>query len=206
MALQVSLLIIEPQLLEKIFEPFFTTKEQGRGTGLGLASVYGTVQQHGGAKTVQSEVGTGTTFIINLPLKDGVCSSVEDAPDIFKGSEKILVIDDEPVMRFTAKEILEELGYQVSIAEDGREGLQVFLGNNCEFDLVLLDMVMPNMNGRDCFREMKKRKADVRVVLSSGYSEDEDLKKMQDYGLAGFVRKPYHRTTLSKVVHDALKQ
>jgi CheY-like chemotaxis protein len=109
-------------------------------------------------------------------------------------------------MRLTAKAILEELGYEVIVARDGQEGLQIYLQENSDFDLVVLDMVMPVMNGRDCFEAMKKHNPDVLVVLSSGFSKKEDLRGMEEHGLVGFIRKPYLSSTLSQTIYDALQQ
>jgi PAS domain S-box-containing protein len=197
---------ILPEHLGKIFEPFFTTKTQGQGTGLGLASVYGTIQQHGGAIKVYSEVGAGTTFHLLLPLADKTATQQAAIPHLYKGKGHILVVDDEEVMRLTAEAILQELGYDVTVASDGHEGLEKYKQQGAVYDLVLLDMVMPVMNGRDCFEAMKKLNPHVRVVLSSGFSREEDLQEMKANGLLGLVRKPYRSTTLSKAIHDALMQ
>jgi PAS domain S-box-containing protein len=198
---------IESEYIGRIFEPFFTTKEQGKGTGLGLASVYGSIQQHGGAITVySSKAGTGTTFHVLLPLADTESTRQLVPPILQKGSGRVLVVDDEEVMRLTAKAILEELGYEVIVARDGQEGLQIYLEEHSAFDLVLLDMVMPVMNGRDCFEAMRKHNPNVLVVLSSGFSKEEDLREMKEHGLVGFVRKPYLSSTLSQTIHNALQQ
>lgn len=197
---------IAPEHMGKIFEPFFTTKEQGQGTGLGLASVYGTIQQYGGAITVSSEATTGTTFNVLLPLVDAEPTKEIIPQTLQRGSARILVVDDEEMMRRTAKAILEKLGYEVRVARDGQEGLQIYLQENSAFDLVLLDMVMPVMNGRDCFEAMREHNPNVLVVLSSGLVEEEDLKEMKQHGLVGFVRKPYLSSTLSQTIHEALKQ
>ncbi|WP_167496595.1 response regulator [Desulfopila sp. IMCC35006] len=195
---------IAPEHLGRIFEPFFTTKEKGQGTGLGLASAYGAIQQHGGAITVHSRAGTGTTFRVFFPLADAESAQQIATPILQKGRGRILVVDDEEVMRLTAKAILEELGYEVIVARNGQEGLQVYLQENAAFDLVLLDMAMPVMNGRDCFEAMRKYNPDVLVVLSSGFSKAEDLREMKDLGLVGLVRKPYSSSKLSQTIHAAL--
>jgi PAS domain S-box-containing protein len=197
---------IAPEHMGKIFEPFFTTKEQGQGTGLGLASVYGTIQQHGGAITVHSKRGTGTTFHVFLPLADAKARAQRVTPILQRGSGRILVVDDEEVMRLTAKAILEDLGYEVTVAGNGQEGLQLYLQEKSDFDLVLLDMIMPVMDGRDCFEAMRKHNPDALVVLSSGFSKEEDIQEMKAHGLAGFVRKPYRSSTLSQVINGALQQ
>jgi CheY-like chemotaxis protein len=196
---------IKPDNLSRIFEPFFTTKAQGKGTGLGLAAVLGTVEQHAGAITVYSEVGIGTSFHVILPLSPDIkVTHFTPTPKKLKGTGTVLIIDDEAVMRVTASSILESLGYSVIVAEDGREGLEIFSERYKDIDVVLLDMIMPEMNGRDCFIKMKETDPDVRVILSSGFSREQDVKDMRENGLLGFIHKPYRIATLSKVIHDAL--
>lgn len=190
--------------LERIFEPFFTTKQHGAGTGLGLAAVFGTVQVHHGAVSVASEVGVGTTFHVLLPLSEIASVTTRTVQEATHGSGLILVIDDEDVIRATATAILQNLGYDVMLAENGRRGLELFRQHWQEIDLVLLDMVMPEMNGRDCFFKMKEISADVRVVLSSGFAKHTELANLRTAGLAGFIRKPYRSTELSRIVSAAL--
>ncbi len=195
---------ISPENIQRIFEPFFTTKPQGSGTGLGLSEVLGTVQAHQGEITVSSKPGEGTVFHVFLPLSDLTAASKTPAPKILPGTGKILVIDDEGVMRVTATAILSELGYQVLAAENGQVGLDMFRDKHKEIDLVLLDMVMPEMNGRDCFFAMRQIDTDVRVIVSSGFAQSEELADMRDNQLLGFVRKPYRAAVLSRVVAAAL--
>lgn len=195
---------IPPENLERIFEPFFTTKEQGRGTGLGLASVFGTVQTHNGAVTAYSEVGRGSSFSVLLPLSDAQPVPVDSTAQVKSGRGTILIVDDEGVMRATAAAILEDLGYQVLLAENGRHGIEVFRNQYKAVDLVLLDMIMPEMNGRDCFVEMKKIDPGARIVLSSGFTQNDDLTELRAAGLAGFIRKPYRSTTLSRTIAAVL--
>lgn len=197
---------IEPADLHRIFEPFFTTKGQGKGTGLGLASVFGTVQQHGGCVTVSSTINVGTSFYLFFPLAIGEVPALPSSTHTIKGSGRILVVDDEPIMRVTAQAILEDLGYDVILAEDGQAGLDKFKQDPTGIDLVILDMIMPELNGRDCFLAMIDIAPDVRAVLSSGFSREEDIEEMQLKGLCNFIRKPYRSSTLSQVVHKALKQ
>lgn len=196
---------IAPELLTRIFEPFFTTKRQGEGTGLGLAAVYGTIQQHNGAINVYSEIGRGTCFHVLLPLSDFTENSAYQTEEIITGSGRILVVDDEEVMRDAAVSILEEIGYEVIAVENGAEALEVFKRELGSIDLVLLDMVMPVMNGRDCFKELKSISPDVRVVLASGFSRDEDVEAMESMGLSGFIYKPYRSVALSRLVSEVLR-
>ena len=196
---------ISPENLQKIFDPFFTTKDQGEGTGLGLASVYGTVQHHNGAITVYSEVGTGTVFNIFFPLAREHMSDVKSREiDIKKGEGLILVVDDEETMRITAKAILEDLGYNVLLAENGEEALKMYNHALTSIDLVLLDMIMPQMNGRECFNALRELDPEARVIISSGFTRDEDLSALKESGLKGFIKKPYRTAPLSQIVHKAL--
>ncbi len=195
---------IQPELLDKIFDPFFTTKEQGKGTGLGLASAYGAVRQHHGTLTVYSEVERGTTFHILLPLATDGTVVKKAVQTMQRGSGRILVVDDEEVMRVTAKAILEGLGYEIILAENGKQAVDIFEQEAGAIDLVLLDMVMPVMNGRDCFAALQKHDPDVAVLLSSGFTREEDLKELKLMGLKGFIRKPYRSASLSQAVHEML--
>ena len=195
---------IPMEKLPRIFEPFFTTKEEGAGTGLGLSTVYGTVQQHKGAIDVYSEVGEGTVFKILIPLsfREGNVAKVE--VEVPHGTGCILIVDDEEIMRFTAKEILEQHGYTVILAENGKEAVELFCKNESMIDLVMLDMIMPLMNGRDCFKQLKRIDPHVKVVLSSGFSREVDFQEMMQAGLSGFIRKPYLTSVLCSTIHDAL--
>jgi CheY-like chemotaxis protein len=195
---------ISVENIHKIFEPFFTTKEQGKGTGLGLPAVYGTITQHGGSITVHSEVNTGTNFKILLPLNISAKEQKPIRQDTIRGQGNILVVDDEEVMRITAKAILEDLGYSVLLAANGEEALSVFMESGEPVNLVILDMIMPAMNGKDCFFALKKLYPEVRVILSSGFVQDEDLEDMKRSGLKGYINKPYLSEALSQSVYNAL--
>lgn len=195
---------IEKSNLGQIFDPFFTTKSSGKGTGLGLASVLGTLQQHKGAVNVYTELGEGTAFHLFLPLVKQEAFHLNTATELVPGKGRILIVDDEAVMRATAGAILESLGYEILVAEDGRRGLALFEQRWQEIDLVLMDMIMPEMNGRDCFAEMRKIDPSVRVLLSSGFTRVDDLNDLRAAGLMGFIRKPYYSSALSRVVAAAL--
>ena len=195
---------IPPEVLPNIFEPFFTTKEQGKGTGLGLSAVYGTIQQHGGSISAYSEKGEGSCFSILLPNSTGDELTKPIHKEVKRGEGRVLVVDDEPAMRATAQAILEELGYEVELAADGAQGLELYTENSEIFDLVILDMVMPKMNGRDCFFGIKKVNPDAKIILSSGFTLEKDLHDLKENGLTGFVRKPYRAAILSHAVYDAI--
>lgn len=197
---------IEPTNLNKIFEPFFTTKERGKGTGLGLSAVYGTIQQHNGAIMVYSELGRGTVFRIYLPLVDEEEGVVQqDVMElVVPGSGCILVVDDEEMIRVTAKATLVSLGYDVILADNGKTGLERYKNNHQNIDAILLDMVMPEMDGRDCFRGLQKINPDVRVVLASGFSVREDVDEMVVSGLKDVIRKPYSAAEVSQALANAM--
>ncbi|OGV37655.1 MAG: hypothetical protein A2020_14885 [Lentisphaerae bacterium GWF2_45_14] len=190
-----------------IFEPFFTTKQIGQGTGLGLASVYGTVKAHYGAITVYSNLGDGATFNLYLPMAEkppaGEVLIAEDA--IVRGSGCVLLVDDERVIRTTGCELLEGLGYEVLLASNGMEALRVLKDNIDKIDLVILDMVMPEMNGRDCFHEIRKIDPDAKVLISSGFTQFHELNGLFSEGLRGYIRKPFTVSELSKAVDSAMK-
>jgi len=193
---------IPPDVLPHIFEPFFTTKPVGQGTGLGLSTVFGTVSQHGGAITVRSEAGSGTCFEILLPLHAAAPVAVVAAEAAVMQQDRglILVVDDEAILRVTAKEMLEFLGYTVLSAADGREGLELFALHHADIDVVLLDMVMPVLSGRDCFLAMREIRADARIVITSGFLRDDDLTQLQAAGVSGCLRKPYRAKELGELL------
>jgi len=196
---------IFPEHIEKIFEPFFTTKKEGQGTGLGLSAVLGTVQQHKGEITVKSQINQGTVFKILLPLSSE--TQIQDQiekPVNVSGKGKILIVDDEHVIRITAQAILENLGYEIKTAVNGKDALEVIKNSPDNFDLVLLDMIMPEMNGKECFIELKKINPEIKVVLSSGFSREEDIELMRSLGIKGFIRKPFTGSELGIAVKNAI--
>ena len=191
-------------IINRIFEPFFTTKKQGSGTGLGLAAVYGTIQNHHGAITVYSEEEVGTVFQIYLPATTEDADFIQKDEEILRGSGTILVVDDEEIIRVTAKSILEKFGYKVLLAEDGKDAVELFQKQYTEIDLVLMDVIMPKMNGREAFYKMREIDPICKVFISSGFTKDEDISKLKDKGLCGFVRKPYRMSELSKLLKNVL--
>ncbi len=188
-----------PEIMARIFEPFFTTKREGQGTGLGLASVYGAVQDHGGEISVSSEVGVGSTFRIHLPTTAAPLpvKVVEHAP---RGSGTILLIDDEEFVRSTSSTLLRSLGYEVIAAENGRVAVDLFADNPGAVDLIILDMIMPVMGGREAFGKLRAIRSDVPIVISSGFAKAEDLAELQAQGVSGFLDKPFRRTDLAGLV------
>lgn len=197
---------IPPSDLPRIFEPFFTTRENGKGTGLGLSAVYGSVKQHKGDISVSSDLGKGTTFTLTLPASGYPASNTPQIPAAASssGSEHILIVDDEEIMRITAKQILEDAGYKVTAAANGREALSLFTGNSDAYDLVILDMIMPEMNGKDCFNEIRRHSPKIPVILASGFSQGSDIREMEKTGAVSFKSKPFRGQELIKAIQELL--
>jgi PAS domain S-box-containing protein len=198
---------IPDEVRRRIFEPFFTTKGQGKGTGMGLAMVYGIVKNHGGWVAVESAVGRGTTVRIHLPQAQELRATepLGTSSSVRPGTGRILVVDDEEIVRSVAEEFLRHLGYEVVTAADGLEAVEYYEKHGRTIDAVLLDMVMPRMGGRDCFRALRGLNPDVRAVLSTGYGPDVVAQEMLDEGLRGFVAKPYRLEQLADAVARALR-
>lgn len=197
---------MEPRVMAKIFDPFFTTKGKGKGTGLGLAMVYNIVQQHGGFLDVYSEIGKGSTFRVYLPVWDVAPVAVEvDNDEPTRGQGLVLVVDDEEMIRLTAKEILQLCGYTVLLAEDGVEAVEVFRQHQREITAVLLDMVMPRMSGRETYLALRQIEPQVKVLLSSGFRQDERVEEVLGLGIRGFVQKPYALQELAAAIHQVIE-
>jgi len=189
----------------RVFEPFFTTKLPGQGTGLGLSMAYGAVQDHGGAIHVYSEVGVGTAFHIYLPLSTALTLPNEPQALAVSGSGTILLVDDEEMIRVMTHAMLTQLGYTVLTAANGEEAVASFRTTHETLGLVILDMIMPVMSGRQAFSLMQAVDPGVPILLSSGFSKEEDLAEMTRAGLAGFLRKPYRINDLSLAVAQFLR-
>ena len=189
----------------KIFEPFFTTKEMGRGTGLGLASAYGIIKNHGGFINVYSEKGHGTAFNIYLPAsEEEIIEEKKAAVDTLRGTETVLFVDDEEMIIEVASEVLENLGYNVLTARSGKEACEIYEKNKEQIDIVLLDMIMPDMSGSDTYDRMKKIDPDIKVLLSSGYSINGQATEIMDRGCNGFIQKPFKMKELSQKLREIL--
>ncbi len=192
---------------QRIFEPFFTTKETGKGTGLGLSIIYGIVKQHNGHIGVYSEPGQGTTFRILLPLmpEDGAVQDGETCQELLQGgNETILVVDDEASIREYLQLFLTTLGYRVLLAQDGREAIQVFLKKGQDVDLVLMDVIMPNINGKEAARELRKMKTGIKIIFTSGYPYDLIKERNLQDDNAQLLMKPVSPTDLGKRIRIAL--
>ncbi len=198
---------IAPEIRTRIFEPFFTTKSAGKGTGLGLAMVFGIIKQHQGWIDCYSEVGTGTRFDIYLP-RHGSAGEVGPTPllpaqPVRGGTETILLADDEPMIRALGRTILQRYGYQVILAEDGLEAVELYERHGGEIGLVVLDLTMPRLSGHDALPRLLRLNPAVRVVFASGYSA-EHLTPIHHAQIAGFISKPFRPEKLAQIVREAL--
>jgi polar amino acid transport system substrate-binding protein len=194
---------------ERIFEPFFTTKGTGKGTGLGLATVYGIVKQHGGFILVESEPNKGSAFHVFLPVSENVTSAVNQPPlvqdlPVRGGTETILIAEDHEGVREMARATLEAQGYQILIAHDGEEAVELFSARRDSVALVLLDVIMPRRSGPEAYGAIQEMKPGVPVVFATGYSnETAALNEMVQRGVA-VLRKPYSPGALCRRIREAL--
>ena len=190
---------------ERIFDPFFTTKEMGRGTGLGLASVYGIIKNHRGFINVYSEKDNGSIFNIYLPasLKE-VIEEEKLSGDTLMGFETVLFVDDEDMIIEVAEQLLTRLGYRVLTARSGKEAIKTYMENGQQIDIVILDMIMPEMGGGNTYDGLKMLNPKVKVLLSSGYSIDGQATEILDRGCNGFIQKPFKMKEFSQKLRDIL--
>ncbi len=191
---------------QRVFDPFFTTKEKSRGTGLGLASAYGIIKNHGGLITVYSEVGHGTTFAIYVPLSDRAVAHEAPAQlEMTTGSETILLVDDEAMIIEVGQAMLEKLGYHVITCDSGHDAVETVRSKGSRIDLVLLDMIMPGMDGGKTFDRIRELQPSMPVVLSSGYAINGRATQIMRRGCNGFIQKPFHLTELSEKIRQVLE-
>ncbi len=196
---------MDQKIQQRIFEPFFTTKEVGQGTGLGLASAYGIIKNHGGFITCYSEVGVGSTFNIYLPAhakKD--TQSVKVVEEAVGGTETILLIDDEKMIIEVGRRMIESLGYAVVAAGKGDEALTLYRKRHDHIDLIILDMIMPYMGGKEVFNRIKEINPKAKVLLSSGYSLNGQAQEIMAQGCNGFIQKPFDTVELSRKIREIL--
>jgi CheY-like chemotaxis protein len=190
---------------EKIFDPFFTTNRMGRGSGLGLASVYGIIKNHGGFIDVYSKKGTGTTFKIHLPVSEKEPVKEKNGYEkVLRGKETILFVDDEDMIIQVGRNMIESLGYEVLIAENGKEAVEIYEKNVEKIDMVMLDIIMPVMDGTETYDKLKKINPDIKVLLSSGYGINGQATEILNRGCNGFIQKPFNMRALSKKIRYIL--
>lgn len=195
---------------QRIFDPFFTTKGESGGTGLGLAMAYGVVNEFNGHIEVESKPGIGTTFNFYLPLSKGhpEVKERQDRDKPFEASkgkgETILLVDDESIIRELGRDVLEQLGYNVFVAEDGLAALHLYEKHRDKIDLVILDLIMPNLGGKEAFERLRQINPKVKVIISTGYAKDEILEPLLDNRADGFIKKPYKIQNMAQVVKSVI--
>jgi PAS domain S-box-containing protein len=196
---------MDQETCARVFDPFFTTKEKSRGTGLGLASAYGIMKNHNGIITVKSEPGKGSTFTLYIPASRSRAVPAETrAPEARKGRETVLMVDDEKMVLEVSAQMLKALGYKTLTARSGPEAVEVFKARGDEIDLVILDMIMPGMSGEETYSRLRRIRADVKVLLCSGYSIRGQASEILSKGCNGFVQKPFDVPILSAALREVL--
>ncbi len=197
---------IPPGVREKIFDPFFTTKEEGKGTGLGLSTVYGIVRQHGGHILVDSEKGRGSTFTVFFPVTEVVAEEtlMEKETGKVTGEEAILAVDDDDSIRMILADTLEPLGYTLSVTANGEEALRIMEKSSGRIDLLLADVMMPGMNGKELAEVFRKRWPETKVLLMSGYASDDLESYLSNRGSVRFIEKPLTPGKLASTVREVL--
>ena len=191
--------------MKRVFDPFFTTKEKERGTGLGLASAYGIVNNHEGIISVSSQKGKGSTFTIYLPASSKkIAVETKAEQGVLTGTETILLVDDEEMIVDVSTKLLEKMGYAVLIAHNGSEALKVYRDKPNEISLVILDLIMPDMGGGEVYDRLREINPQVKVLLSSGYSRDGQAYEILNRGCDGFIQKPFSLKTLSEKLRELL--
>ena len=192
---------------QHIFEPFYTTKPPGKGTGLGLASVYGTVKAHGGYIDVESEMGQGTNFKIYLPASEKkIAKEKRLSGEMAEGTGTILFVDDEHIITAVGKQMLKGLGYEVLLARSGKEALGMYKDNREKIDLVILDMILPGMSGGETCERLREINPRIKVLLSSGNDMNSEVKGILEQGCNGFIQKPFNMTNLSEKLRQVFEQ
>jgi CheY-like chemotaxis protein len=180
----------------------------GRGTGLGLASAYGIIKNHGGIIRVSSKLGAGTTFDIYLPASQKAIhtEAVSSSEPVLKGTETVLLVDDELKVLDICERFLKTLGYSVLTAKTGWEALQIYEGNKTNIDIVVIDMIMPEMNGRDLFDQLRTIDPSLRALVSTGYSVEGEVSELIRRGCKGYIQKPFSIKLLAKEIRRILNE
>ena len=198
---------MDEEVRQRIFDPFFSTKATGKGTGLGLASVYGIIKNHGGYIEVQSQKGQGSQFSIFLPASaKQVLTVAESAPEIIKGSGTILMVDDEEMVLDVGARVLKKLGYTVLESNNGRHAVELYKKLQDKINLVVLDIVMPDMGGGEVYDRLKEINPDVKVLLSSGYSIDDQASEILERGCDDFIQKPFSLKAMADKIAGILSK
>jgi CheY-like chemotaxis protein len=196
---------MDEAIRQRVFDPFFTTKEKSRGTGLGLASAYGIIKNHGGMISVYSQSNHGTTFNIYLPIsKKAIYQDIAPEKKISRGSETILLVDDEEMIIVVGQAMLENLGYRVVVANGGEQAIEAVINMANEIDLVILDLIMPGMDGGKTFDRIREIEPGMLVILTSGYAINGQVNKIMRKGCNGFIQKPFNIYELSSKVRRML--
>jgi len=196
---------MDEKTIKRIFDPFFTTKDMGRGTGLGLASAYGIIKNHGGIINVDSTLNKGSTFNVFLPASEkNIVKTQPLNQKTIKGVGTVLLVDDEEMIIDVGIQILENLGYSVLSARSGTEAMEVYQAHQDEIILVILDMIMPDLGGGETFDRLKKINPEIKILLSSGYSIDGQASEIMDRGCNGFIQKPFNIRQLSRKIRDVV--
>ena len=196
---------MDEETRKRVFDPFFTTRDMGRGTGLGLASAYGIIRNHGGIINIYSEKGEGTTFNIYLPASEKeVIEEKRLHEEVVKGTETFLLVDDEDMVINVGSKMLKEMGYKVFTARNGKEAIRLYEENKKGIDMVIPDMIMPDIGGGEAYDKLKRINLGIKVLLSSGYSIDGQAKKILERGCDGFIQKPFNMKQLSQKIRIIL--
>ncbi len=195
---------IDPEIITHVFEPFFTTRQPGKGTGLGLSMAYGTIKNHGGGLLLRSTVGEGTALILLIPAvvseqRIKVQRRISVLPSAPTG-RSILLVDDEPLVLSSNRRLLQSLGYDVILADSGEKAIQVYRDSAKRISIIILDFVMPGMDGEETFKHIRELNPNAKVVISSGYSRDGRIETMLEQGAMGFLQKPFDTEQLSDLL------
>jgi CheY-like chemotaxis protein len=188
----------------RIFEPFFSPYRPIRYEGLGLAAAYGTIKSHHGIINVYSEKGHGTTFNIHLPASEKGLESLPDGAEADRGSETVLIVEDDSMAARIGRDILERWGYRVMVADNGGEAIEIYAEYKKRIQLVLLDLILPDLSGDQVFSSLRKINPDVRVIITSGYNVNQQITHLLNHGCTDFIQKPFQSRALSSKVRAAL--